>query len=91
MLSTKLFLEEVPTEHEVLLFHTFFLLKEIKDCMESRGEDTALLSNAGWLHDLMLLTYNTEKMNHLNLQVQGRNKTICEDQRCKVSIVTSHL
>ena len=47
------------------------LLGEIKALMETREEDSTLLSDAEWLLDLAFLTVVTEKMKHLNLQLQG--------------------
>lgn len=59
-------------------YSTFFLLKEIKAFMESREQDITLLSDAGWLLDLAFLKYVTEKLNHLNLQSQDKDKTTCD-------------
>ena len=45
--------------------------------METREKDT-LLSDAEWLLDLAFLTDVTEKINHLNLQLQGKGKKISD-------------
>ncbi|CAM4607670.1 unnamed protein product [Leuciscus chuanchicus] len=80
----KVFLDELSAEYGDLLFHTevrwlsrgnvlhrfISLLSEIKAFMEARGEDTNLLSDAGWLLDLAFLADVTEKLNQLNLQLQ---------------------
>ena len=47
------------------------MLNEIKAFMESREEDTTLLSDAEWLLDLAFLTDMTEKLNQLNTKLQG--------------------
>ncbi|XP_053495532.1 zinc finger BED domain-containing protein 5-like [Ictalurus furcatus] len=81
----KLFLDEISAECDDLLLHTevrwlsrskvlhhfISLLSEIKAFMEARVEDTNLLSDAGWLLELALLADVTEKLNQLNLQLQG--------------------
>ena len=46
--------------------------------METREEDTTLLSGPEWLLDLAFLTDVTEKINHLNLQLQGKDKNISD-------------
>lgn len=88
--SFKLFLEECSPEYGDLLLHTevrwlsrgkiqqhfLSLLGEIKTFMETRMEDTTLLSDADWLLDLAFLTDVTEKINHLNLKLQGKEKNI---------------
>ncbi|KAK0142715.1 General transcription factor II-I repeat domain-containing protein 2A [Merluccius polli] len=88
----KLFLEECSAEYGDLLLHTevrwlsrgkilqrfLSLLGEIKAFMETREEDTTLLSDAEWLLDLAFLTDVTEKINHLNIQLQGKGKNICD-------------
>lgn len=62
----KLFLDELSAEYGDVLFHTevrwlrrgrvlhrfIFLLSDLKAFMETRGGDTNLLSDAGWLLDL---------------------------------------
>lgn len=45
--------------------------------MESRKEDTTLLSDAGWLLELAFLTDIAEKLKVLNVQLHGEDKTIC--------------
>lgn len=61
----------------VRYFNVFFsLLGEIKIFLEERGEDTTLLSDAGWVPDLAFLTDVTEKMNDLNIQLQGKEKDV---------------
>lgn len=86
--SFKLFLEECSTAYGDLVFHTdirwlcrgkilqrfLSLLDEIKVFMETREEDTTLLSDPKRLLDLAFLTDVTEKINHLNLQLQGKDK-----------------
>lgn len=54
------------------------MLGEIKAFMETREGDITLLTDAEWLLDLAFLIYVTEKMNHLNLQLQGKDKKICD-------------
>ena len=90
--SFKLFLQECAAEHGDLLLHTdvrwlsrgktlqrfLSLLGEIKTFMESRGEDTALLTDAEWLLDLAFLTDVTEKINQLNTQLQGKDKCVAD-------------
>ena len=90
--SFKLFLEECSAEYGDLLLHTevrwlsrgkilqrfLSLLAEIKAFMETREEDTTLLTDAEWLLDLAFLTDVTEKINHLNLELQGKGKKISD-------------
>ena len=90
--SFKLLLQELSAEHSDLLLHTEVrwlsrgkilhrfcsLLNEIKAFMESREEDTTLLSDAEWLLDLAFLTDMTEKLNQLNTQLQGKDRTISD-------------
>uniref|UniRef100_A0AAQ5Y107 HAT C-terminal dimerisation domain-containing protein n=1 Tax=Amphiprion ocellaris TaxID=80972 RepID=A0AAQ5Y107_AMPOC len=90
--SFKLFLEECAAEYGDLLLHTdvrwlsrgkilqrfLSLLGEIKTFMESRGEDTTLLSNTEWLLDLAFLTDVTDKINQLNIQLQGKDKSVSD-------------
>ncbi|XP_078529378.1 general transcription factor II-I repeat domain-containing protein 2B-like [Lissotriton helveticus] len=85
----KLFLEELSAEYGDLLLHTqirwlsrgkilrrfLSLLPEVKAFMESKNEDNTL-SNTQWLLDLASLTDVTEKLNALNYELQGKNKTI---------------
>ncbi|XP_069059006.1 general transcription factor II-I repeat domain-containing protein 2-like isoform X1 [Pleurodeles waltl] len=86
----KLFLEELSAEYGDLLSYApmqwlsrgkilrrfLSLLPEVKAFMESRNEDTAQLSNTEWLLDLAFLTDVTEKLNVLNCELRGKNKTI---------------
>ncbi|TWW54395.1 Zinc finger BED domain-containing protein 5 [Takifugu flavidus] len=67
-------LEELPTEYGDLLLHTeirwlsrgrillpfLSLLSEIKEFMQSRGEDTALLEDTDWTLDLAFLMFYWE-------------------------------
>ena len=90
--SFKLLLQELSAEHSDLLLHTEVrwlsrgkilhrfcsLLNEIKAFMESREEDTTLLSDAEWLLDLAFLTDMTEKLNQLNTQLQDKDRTISD-------------
>ncbi|TWW53494.1 hypothetical protein D4764_0114190 [Takifugu flavidus] len=48
------------------------LLSEIKEFMQSRGEDAALLEDTGWTLDLAFLTDITGKRNSLNWELQGK-------------------
>ena len=90
--SFKLFLEECSAAHGVLFLNTdirwlsrgmilqrfLSLLDEIKAFMETREEDTTLLFDPEWLLDLAFLTDVPEKINHLNLQLQGKDKNISD-------------
>ena len=90
--SFKVFLEEMSAEYGDLLLHAevrrlsrgkilqrfLSLLNEVKLFMEERGEDTSILSDAGWVLDLAFLTDLTGKLNQLNLQLQGNDKTVCD-------------
>lgn len=59
--------------------HLFFpLLEGIKAFVESREADTTLLSGSMWLLELVLLTDVTKKQNHLNLQLQEKDKNTCD-------------
>ena len=44
--------------------------------MLSKGEDASLLEEPEWLLDLAFLTDLTEKLNHLNRELQGKDKTV---------------
>ena len=44
--------------------------------MLSKGEDTSLLEEPVWLLDLTFLTDLTEKLNHLNWELQVKYKTV---------------
>ncbi|TWW53532.1 Zinc finger BED domain-containing protein 5 [Takifugu flavidus] len=82
----KVLLEELPAEYGDLLLHTeirwlsrgrillpfLSLLSEIKEFMQSRGEDAALLEDTGWTLDLAFLTDITGKQNSLNWELQGK-------------------
>ena len=41
-----------------------------------KGEDASLLEEPEWLLDLAFLTDLTEKLNHLNRELQGKDKTV---------------
>ncbi|TWW71375.1 SCAN domain-containing protein 3 [Takifugu flavidus] len=83
----KVLLEELPAEYGDLLLHTeirwlsrgrtllpfLSLLSEIKEFMQSRGEDAALLEDTGWTLDLAFLTDITGKQNSLNWELQGKD------------------
>ncbi|CAB4064545.1 unnamed protein product [Lepeophtheirus salmonis] len=79
--SFKLLLQKLSAEDSDLFLHTVVrwlsrrkkilhrfcsLLNKIKAFMESREEDTTLLSDAKWLLDLAFPTDMTEKLNQLN-------------------------
>ncbi|TWW61199.1 Zinc finger BED domain-containing protein 5 [Takifugu flavidus] len=82
----KVLLEELPAEYGDLLLHTeirwlsrgrillpfLSLLSEIKEFMQSRGEDAALLEDTDWTLDLAFLTDITGKRNSLNWELQGK-------------------
>ena len=63
--------------------------------VETREEGTTLLSHAVWLLDPAFLTDVTEKINHLNLQLQSKDKKhmrynkCCEVFQCKTVIIHS--
>ncbi len=84
---------ELSAEYGDLLLHTeirwlsrgtvvksFFLslLGEIKEFMESRGEDASLLHDTEWILDLAFLTDITGKLNHLNSELQDKGKTVSD-------------
>ncbi|XP_054644458.1 general transcription factor II-I repeat domain-containing protein 2-like isoform X1 [Dunckerocampus dactyliophorus] len=83
----KVLLEELSAEYGDLLLHTeirwlsrgrilhrfWSLLGEIKEFMQSRGEDTSLLEDTDWTLDLAFLTDITEKLNSLNRELQGKD------------------
>jgi hypothetical protein len=54
------------------------LLPEIKLFLESRNETYEELNDHGWLSDLSFLTDITTKMNKLNLELQGKQRTLFE-------------
>ena len=86
----KMLLVELSAEYGDLLLHTeirwlsrgrilkcfFLLLSEVKEFMLSKGEDASLLEEPEWLLDLAFLTDLTEKLNHLNRELQGKDKTV---------------
>ena len=88
----KVLLEELSAEYGDLLLHTeirwlsrgrilhgfLSLLGEIKEFMQSRGEDTSLLEDTDWTLDLAFLTDINEKLNSLNCELQGKGKTIAD-------------
>ncbi|KAI4896999.1 hypothetical protein NFI96_008864 [Prochilodus magdalenae] len=94
----KVLLEELSAEYGDLLPHTeirwlsrgrilqrfLSLLGEIKEFMQSRGEDTVLLEDTEWILDLAFLTDITGKLNSLNCELQGKEKksaalSLCAD------------
>ena len=86
----KMLLDELSAEYGDLLLHTeirwlsrgqilkrfLSLLSEVKEFMLSKGEDASLLEEPEWLLDLAFLTDLTEKLNHLNRELQGKDKTV---------------
>ncbi|KAL4006310.1 vacuolar protein sorting-associated protein 33B [Sarotherodon galilaeus] len=88
----KVLLEELSAEYGDLLLHTeirwlsrgrvllrfLSLLGEIKEFMQSKGEDTSLLEDTEWTLDLAFLTDITGKLNHLNCELQGKGKTVAD-------------
>ena len=52
------------------------LLSEIKTFLEERGDDYRELQDVVWLCDLAFLTDFTGKLSTLNLELQGREKTV---------------
>lgn len=54
------------------------LLGEIKEFMQSKGKDVSLLEDTEWTLDLAFLTDITGKLNHLNCELQGKDKTVAE-------------
>ena len=83
-------LEEMAAEYGDLLLHTeirwlsrgrvllrfLSLLGEIKEFMQSKGEDVSLLEDTEWALDLAFLTDITGKLKHLNCELQGKGKTV---------------
>lgn len=73
------------------------LLGEMKEFMESRGEDTSLLEDTDWTHDLAFLTDFTGKLNSLNSELQGKCETIADmisalnAFKAKINIFSVHL
>ena len=86
----KMLLDELSAEFGDLLLHTeirwlsrgrilkrfLSLLSEVKEFMLSNGEDASLLEEPVWLVDLAFLTNLTEKLNHLNQELLGKDKTV---------------
>ena len=93
----KMLLDELSAEYGDLLLHTekrwlsrgrilkrfLSLLSEVKEFMLSKGEDASLLEEPEWLLDLAFLTDLTKKLNHLNRELQGKDKTVAHDQCSK--------
>ena len=85
-------LEENESEHTDLLLHTDVrwlsrgkfldrfqeLLPEIIQFLESRGDTTAQLKNRKWLQNLAFLTDFTSHLNKLNIELQGKDRSITE-------------
>lgn len=101
-------MEELSTEYGDLLLPTeirwlskglrfLSLLGEIKEFMQSRGEDTLLLEDTEWTHDLAFLTDITGKLNSLSCELQGKNKTVADIVsalnafKAKMNIFSVHL
>ncbi|XP_069502334.1 general transcription factor II-I repeat domain-containing protein 2-like [Ambystoma mexicanum] len=88
----KSLLDEMDAHYGFLLFHTevrwlsrgkvlqrfLDLLPEIIVFLEGRGEQVEQLSNPKWLSDLAFLNDLPSKLNALNLELQGQDKTITE-------------
>ncbi|XP_063730588.1 general transcription factor II-I repeat domain-containing protein 2A-like [Eleginops maclovinus] len=109
--SFKVMLAELSAEYGDLLLHTdirwlsrgrillrfLSLLREIKDFMKSRDEDTSLLEDVAWLLDLAFLTDITGKLNNLNCALQGKGKTVADmisalnAFKAQMSIFSAHL
>ncbi|CAB4062795.1 unnamed protein product [Lepeophtheirus salmonis] len=66
--SFKILLQDLSAEHSDLFLRT-------EAFMESREEDTKLLSDAEWLLDLAFRTDMTVKLNQINIQLQGKDRT----------------
>ena len=54
------------------------LLQDIKVFLQSRGDDYAKLDDLVWMNDLAFLADFTGMLGALNLQLQGKNKSISE-------------
>lgn len=81
---------ELDAEHGTLMLHSEIrwlskgkvlqrfleLLPEIKQFVESRNENYIEINDYGWLCDLAFITDIMTKMNILNLELQGKDKTI---------------
>lgn len=88
----KVLTDELDAEYGTLMLHSEIrwlskgkvlqrfleLLPEIKQFLESRNETYEELNDHSWLSDLAFLTDITTKMNKLNLELQGKEKTIIE-------------
>ncbi|XP_069470005.1 general transcription factor II-I repeat domain-containing protein 2B-like [Ambystoma mexicanum] len=88
----KSLLDEMDAQYGFLLFHTevrwlsrgkvlprfLDLLPEIIVFLEGRGDQVEQLSNPKWLSELAFLNDLTSKLNALNLELQGQDKTITE-------------
>ena len=88
----KVLLQEMSAEYGDLLLHTeirwlsrgrvlhrfLSLLREIKEFMQSKGEDVSLLEDTEWTLDLAFLVDITGKLNLLNCQLQGKGKTVVD-------------
>ena len=68
------------TEDEFYRFLS--LLGKIKEFMQSKGKDVSLLEDTEWTLDLAFLTDITGKLNHLNCELQGKDKTVAEMLSC---------
>lgn len=85
-------LEECEADHGELLLHTDVrwlsrakflkrfrdLLPEVKQFLTAKGETHPELEDKRWLLNLAFLCDITEKLNQLNLQLQGRHKSIVD-------------
>lgn len=85
-------LEETEAEHSDLLLHTDvrwlsrgaflkrfrLLLPEIKTFIQAKGEYVPELQDEKWLMKLAFLTDTTEKLNELNKDLQGKDKTVID-------------
>lgn len=85
-------LEETEAEHSDLLLHTDVrwlsrgvflkrfrqLLPEIKTFIQSKGEIVPELEDEKWLMKLAFLCDITEKLNELNLNLQGKDRTVID-------------
>uniref|UniRef100_A0A3B3HZV5 Uncharacterized protein n=1 Tax=Oryzias latipes TaxID=8090 RepID=A0A3B3HZV5_ORYLA len=107
----KMLMDELSAEYGDLLLHTeirwlsrgrilqrfLSLLGEIKEFMKSKGEDTSLLEDPEWVLDLAFLTDLTGNLNHLNRELQGKDKTVAHTIsavnafRAKLSIFSTQL
>ncbi|CAG9791321.1 unnamed protein product [Diatraea saccharalis] len=88
----KVQLEASESEHTDLLLHTDVrwlsrgkflerfqeLLPEIISFLDQRGDDTEILKSESWLCDLAFLTDVTGHLNSINLELQGKDKTIMD-------------